>query len=98
MLGAAGNDDVRWGIGQSVVPGQLAAYGILQIGQPGYVGILGQSLLDGVDRRRFGVIGRIQIGFSRAEAQHVLAFGLEPLVLGVDGDRLGRGDPSRAGC
>jgi hypothetical protein len=92
VLGAAGDDDIRRGIGEAVLVGELAADRLLEGGHAGDHGILGKALGDGIDGRLLGVGRGIQVGFARAQAQNVLALGLEGLVLRVDGDGLGRAD------
>ena len=53
---------------------------------PPTCGVLGESAIDRRDRRVLDVLRRIEVGLAGAEADDVLAFGLELGGLGGDGE------------
>ena len=95
LLGAAGDDDLRNIVGKAVVLEEFLRDGLAQGERARYGRIARPALVDGAMRRRADVFGRIKIRLARAEADHVLALGLERLGARIDGQRGRRGDLRR---
>ena len=95
MLGAGVDGDLGGLILYAPVLLHPLADGLFQGRGAAGGGVLGLPVPDGLDAGLLDVGGGIEIRLAEAEADHVLAFGLELLEFGVDGD--GRRGPDCRG-
>ena len=92
VLAAAGNDDLRGLIGQAVLLFELVGDGLAQLGDAAGGRVLGEPVIEGLDRRILDVLRGVEIGLPRAKTDHVQPLRLHLLGLGIDGQREGRGE------
>ena len=90
VLGAGAHADLVGRVVEIVLPRELAGDRLLQRGQAVDAGVLGLARLNRLDAGGLDGVRRVEVGLAGAEADHVLAGGLE--VGGHGGDRhRGRG-------
>ena len=98
LLAAAADGDLRRLVGQPVLALEFLGDRPLQLGDAVDGGIFRLAALDRLDRRLLDVVGRIEIGFAGAKADHVEAGGFQLARLAGDGHGRRRLDPfERAG-
>lgn len=85
VFAAAGDDDLARLIGEAIVALEFVSDGLAEFGNAAAGGVLGEAVIDGFDGGVLDVLGGIEIGFARAEANDVLTLGFHLLGLGVDG-------------
>jgi len=92
VLAADVNDDLLGRVLQAVLRLQLLGDRSPQLRDAGGRRVLRLALLQGLDRRLFDVVRRIEIGLSGPETHHVDALGLQFLGPVGHGERRGRRD------
>jgi len=81
VLRPGGHDDLGSPVGEAVVPAELFDDGVLELVDAADRGVLREPLLDGADGGGLDVVGRVEIGLPRAEADDVAPLLLEGLGL-----------------
>ena len=85
MLAAAGNDDLRGLVTQTVFALELVGNGLAQLRDAAGGSVLGKPVVERLDGRIFDVFRRIEVRFAGAEPDHVLSVGLHLFGLRVNG-------------
>ena len=92
MFAAATDDDLGRFVGQAIFAFEFVGNRLAQFGNAAARGVFGEPFVQRFDRSVFDMLRRVEIRFTRAEADDVLAFGLHLLGLGVDGQSQRRGE------
>ena len=78
--------DLRRRICQAVLAGEFGDDGLLQLGGAAHVGVLGETVLDGLDGGLFNMVGGVEIRFARAQTDDVFSGGAQGGGAGGDGE------------
>src|SRR5581483_9535436 len=86
MFAAVGDDDLRWLVGQAVLPFEFVGDGFAQFRDAAAGGIFGEPGGERFGGGVFDMLRRVEIGFARAETDDVFARGFHGFGLGINGE------------
>ena len=90
MLASHGNQDLVRCVLDVVVAPEFVGDRLPELDDPVHRGVLGETLLDSLDRRGLDVLGRVEVGLAGPQADDVASGPAEFLCPGGDGES-GRG-------
>ena len=90
MLRAVAHNDLAGAVGELIVRLEFFRNCLPQLRNSGAGCVFCETGLEGLDRRRFDVLGRVEIGFTRAEAANIDALGFHRFSFAIDGKGQGR--------